>query len=343
MRARQSLTAFFILLLYSHTAEALRAADEIRPGEVWRDDRGKPIQAHGGGVIRDGDSWYWFGQDHGPGNPPESRRVACYASQDLMHWTFRHTVLQLETPEDLQPGSAWLERPKVYHNPVTGKYVMYFHLEGKVHPEDLNYTLARVGVAICDRIDGDYQYVRSFRPWGKESRDIGQFIDDDGSAYLIFEARRSKGFYIAQLSQDYLDLDKVVGFVHVPLEGNALVHYQGLYYVVGSHLTHWRPNPNVYASSPKLEGPWPNSLEFADLVPKDKSKDTYGSQSTMLLKITGAKQTTVIFMADMWKPRAMGDSRYLWMPLEIGHEQMKLPEPHPWSIDVGTGEVAVQD
>ena len=36
-----------------------------------------------------------------------------------------------------------------------------------------------------------------FRPLGYESRDIGQFVDDDGSAYLIFESRPSHGFYIA--------------------------------------------------------------------------------------------------------------------------------------------------
>lgn len=116
------------------------------------------------------------------------------------------------------------------------------------------------------------------------------------------------------------------------------MHYKGLYYFVGSHMTYWRPNPNVYATSAKLEGPWPNLLGFADLVPQDKSRDTYGSQSTMLVKVTGTKQTTVIFMADMWNPKSLGDSRYLWMPLEMGQETMRLPEPTPWTIDVLTGE-----
>ena len=38
----------------------------------------------------------------------------------------------------------------------------------------------------------------------------------------------------------------------------------------------------------------------------------------MLLKVVGTKKTTVIFMGDIWKPRTQWDSRYLWMPLEIG-------------------------
>jgi hypothetical protein len=45
-------------------------------------------------------------------------------------------------------------------------------------------------------VDGDYQYLKSFRPLGHESRDIGQFVDDDGTAYLIFEDRPN-GFRIA--------------------------------------------------------------------------------------------------------------------------------------------------
>jgi hypothetical protein len=63
------------------------------------------------------------------------------------------------------------------------------------HLDDARYKLARVAVATCDTIDGDYQYLKSFRPLGQESRDIGQFIDEDGSAYLIFEDRPAKGFH----------------------------------------------------------------------------------------------------------------------------------------------------
>jgi hypothetical protein len=85
--------------------------------------------------------------------------------------------------------------------------------------------------------------VRSFRPLNQESRDIGQFMDDDGSAYLIFESRPAGGFFIAPLSDDYLDIKQQVSFIHEPLEGGALVHYKGLYYVLDSHMTGWAPIP----------------------------------------------------------------------------------------------------
>ncbi len=194
-----------------------------------------------------------------------------------------------------------------------------------------------MGVATCDTVDGDYKYLKSFRPLGQESRDIGQFIDDDGSAYLIFEDRPAHGFHIAKLSDDYLTVEKDVCLIRAPLEGGALVHLNGLYYVVGSALTGWSPNPNKYATATSLEGPW---SEFQDIAPP-KTK-TYGSQSTMMVKVVGTKTTTVVFLGDIWKPRTQWDSRYLWMPLEIGEGKLRLPEPHEWTIDIATGEATIR-
>ncbi len=191
-------------------------------------------------------------------------------------------------------------------------------------------------MATCDRVDGDYKYLRSFRPLDHESRDIGQFIDDDGSAYLIFEDRPF-GFRIARLSEDYLNVGKEVCLIKEHLEGGALVHFRGLYYVIGSALTGWDPNPNKYATATKLEGPW---SQFKDIAPPQTK--TYGSQSTMMLKVVGTKTTTVIFMGDIWKPKTQGDSRYLWMPLEIGEGKLWLPEPKEWSLDVVTGEAIIK-
>lgn len=318
---------FFLLLL---AATLLSAADHpaIHPGAIWPDHRGQHIQAHGGGITKVGDTYYWFGEDRGQGLDPAKRYVGCYSSKDLVHWTFRNQVLKQSDPENLGPGWV-LERPKVFHHAKTGKFVMYLHLDSA------DYKLARVGVAVSDAVDGDYRYLRSFRPLGQESRDIGQFIDDDGSAYLIFEDRPSKGFHIAKLSDDYLNVERDVCLIRAPLEGGAIVHYQGLYYAIGSALTGWNPNPNKYATATRLEGPW---SDFQDIAPPQTN--TYGSQSTLLLKVTGTRTTTVIFMADIWKPKTQWDSRYLWMPVEIRAGKLRLPEPKPWTLDVRTGEAA---
>lgn len=309
----------------------------IEPGLPWLDDRGRPIQAHGGAVVRHGDAWWWFGEDRSPDNDPALRSVACYSSTDLMNWKFRGQVLRLADPENF--GPEWtLERPKNFPCATTGKFVMYFHLDSRLPGHASRYSIARVGVAVADTIDGDYRYVRSFRPFGKESRDIGQFLDDDGQAYLIYESRPTKGFYIARLTGDRLDVQDEVAFIPSPIEGGAIVRHEGLYYCIGSHLTGWWPNANKYLTAPRLEGPWSEPRDFAP-----PESHTYGSQSTNLLKIAGTKQTTVLYLGDMWRPYELSDSRYLWYPLEIGGGQLQMKPkgwmPGPWRIDVETGEV----
>jgi len=142
--------------------------------------------------------------------------------------------------------------------------------------------------------------------------------------------------YIARLSADRLSVDREMSFLHMPLEGGALVHYRGLYYVVGSHLTGWSPNPNVYATAASLSGPW---SKFRKIAPA--SPDTYGSQSSTLLKVSGTKSTSVIFMGDIWKPKMLWDSRYLWMPLQIGNGHLRLPSPAQWTIDAKTGKTDI--
>lgn len=317
--------ALFSLLLLSSTA----APQLLQPGELWPDNRSKHIQAHGGGILKVGDTFYWFGEERSRGLNPTYRYVSCYSSTNLAQWTFRKDALKVYDPEHFRPG--WiLERPKVFYNGKTKKFVMYMHVD------DASYRLARVGVATCDTVDGDYQWVKSFRPLGHESRDIGQFVDDDGTAYLIFEDRPF-GFRIAKLSDDYLDVEKEMSLIPQHMEGGAIVRYQGLYYAIGSALTGWNPNPNKYATAKSLAGPW---SEFKDIAPPEKN--TYGAQSTMMLKVTGTKTTTVIFMGDIWKPATQWDSRYLWMPLQIGNGKLSLPEPKEWTLDVETGEAAIK-
>lgn len=302
-------------------------ADSFKPGETWPDTDGNHIQAHGGGIIKIKKTYYWYGEQRGQGLDPKYRYVSCYSSNDLLNWKFRGNVVKMLPPDSLTAGWV-LERPKVFYNAGTKKYVMYFHLD------DNGYKVAQVGIAVSDQPDGEFKYVKRFRPLGHESRDIGQFIDDDGTAYLVFEDRPF-GFRIARLSSDYMDVEKEMTLVKAHMEGGAIVHYNGLYYSIGSALTGWNANPNKYSTAPSLEGPW---TEFKDIAPV--TTNTYGSQSTMLIKVVGTKKTTVIFMGDIWKPKTQYDSRYLWMPLEIGDGKLWLPEPKPWKLNIKTGETS---
>ncbi|MES2794884.1 MAG: hypothetical protein V4683_02905, partial [Bacteroidota bacterium] len=152
----------------------------IQPKEIWADTDGNHIQAHGGGIIKIGKTYYWYGEQRRQGLDTNYRFVSCYASKDLINWKFKGDAIKLAKPDTVLINNKWvLERPKVFYNSKTKKYVMYMHLDGALKTSKYNfaYDYARVGVAISDKATGPFEYVTSFRPLGKESRDIGQFID----------------------------------------------------------------------------------------------------------------------------------------------------------------------
>ncbi len=136
----------------------------FRPGELWPDDKGVPINAHGGGVLDFEGRYYWFGEHKVEGEAGNSAQVGvhCYSSDDLYNWKDEGIVLPVvkdDPDHDLAVGSI-VERPKVIHNRKTGKFVMWFHLERK----GTGYASARSGVAVADRVTGPYVYRGSFRP-----------------------------------------------------------------------------------------------------------------------------------------------------------------------------------
>lgn len=113
------------------------------------------------------------------------QNVNCYSSSNLVDWKYEGALLS-RTDADVQkvasladPNSL-VERPKVVFNERTKKYVMYFHL-------DIKYEIAEVGIATSDTVCGKYTFHSSFRPGGRQIRDMGLFKDDDGSAYLLAE------------------------------------------------------------------------------------------------------------------------------------------------------------
>ena len=70
----------------------------VRNGDIWLDDEGRPIQAHGGMIARFGEKWYWYGENKDAPNCPGTTRVdvigvSCYSSADLHAWQDRKSVV----------------------------------------------------------------------------------------------------------------------------------------------------------------------------------------------------------------------------------------------------------
>lgn len=128
--------------------------------EWWKDVNNEYINAHGGGVLFHNGLYYWFGE-HRPENGFTTEvGVNCYASSDLQNWTHKGVALAVseEPGSDIERGCI-MERPKVIYNKKTGKFVMWFHLELKGQ----GYGPARAAVAVSDKPEGPYRFVRSGR------------------------------------------------------------------------------------------------------------------------------------------------------------------------------------
>ena len=350
MRTKQFalLATITIPLLCSVVASAV--SESFDPAEIWPDISGKPINAHGGGMLFHDGVYYWYGEfKEGRTWSPRANRswggtrvvalgVSCYSSTNLYDWKFEGLVLPAVTKNrshDLHSTKV-IERPKVIYNRATKKFVMWMHIDSE------DYKAARSGVAISDSPTGPFNYLGSFRPnagiWpdnvtdadkqrsktnhlardfktGQMARDMTVFVDDDGKAYQFYSSEENATMHVSLLSDDYL---KPAGkfariFVGRFMEAPAVFKRGGKYYLIASGCTGWSPNAARSAVSDSIWGHW---IELGNPCQGEEADITYRSQSTYVQPVQGLRDT-FIFMADRWNSTNLPDSRYIWLPLEF--------------------------
>ncbi|MER5582374.1 RICIN domain-containing protein [Streptomyces asoensis] len=306
-RAYTTLLALCLVLIgaLATAGPAQAASVTVANGTQFTDGSGSPLHAHGGGVLKVGSYYYWFGEDRNADNT--FRSVDAYRSTDLKNWEFRNRVLTQSSDPEL--AAANIERPKVMYNAATGKFVMWMHKENGT-----DYSEARAAVAVSDTVDGDYAWQGSFRPLGQHmSRDITVFVDSDGAGYMVSAARENYDLQIYRLTADYTG---VASLVADPWHGGhreapALFKRGGVYFMLTSGATGWSPNQQQYATSTSLAGPWTAMTDVGDST-------AFGSQTAYVLPVQGTSGTSYLYLGDRWGNSFGGtvnDSRYVWLPL----------------------------
>lgn len=283
----------------------------ITPGAVWNDTSGRHINAHGGCVVHHDGKYYWFGEDR---TGYDSNGVSCYTSTDLYNWTRSGLVFKMAQAKDPETGKCILERPKVIFNDATGKWVLFIHWEN-----GNGYGEARVCVAVCDKIDGEYEFVSTFRPNGHDSRDQTVFKDTDGKAYHFGSTDMNTNMNVALLAADYLSTEtnpvtetKILNGLRY--EAPAILKVGDTYFGIFSGCTGWNPNPGHSATATEILGYWEPGKNFA--IDKEAAT-TYRSQSTYIIKIDG-KEGAYVYMGDRWNSSDVGGkSEYVWLPLSV--------------------------
>ncbi|ROR00269.1 glycosyl hydrolase family 43 [Streptomyces sp. 2132.2] len=301
-------TLFASLLGGLGTAAASPSPVTVVNATQFTDPAGLPVHAHGGGVIKVDEYYYWFGEDRNPDN--SFRYVSAYRSADLRTWEFRGHVLSQATDPEL--ATANIERPKVMYNRATGQFVMWMHKEGSA----TDYGEARAAVAVSSTVDGDYSWRGSFRPLGHMSRDITTFVDTDGTGYMVSAANENADLHVYRLTADYTGIEARVQklWAGQSREAPALFKRDGVYFLVTSGATGWSPNQQKYGTADSITGTWSPLRDLGD-------GRTYGSQTAFVLPVEGTSGvTTHLYMGDRWGNSMGGtvnDSQYIWLPLKF--------------------------
>jgi hypothetical protein len=316
------------------------SAGSVYNGIQWADTSGNPIQAHGGGVIKVDDYYYWFGENRNPNGTFYA--VSCYRSADLVHWEFRNNVLTQNSSSELKPAN--IERPKVIYNATSKKYVMWMHWEN-----GSDYSASRAGVASCDTVDGNYTYHGAARPMvnggvtdhgtaGYQSRDCTAFVDTDGKAYFASAANENYDLNLYLLKNDYLSIDSLAAtlFKGGHREAPAFFKRNNVYFLITSAATGWDPNQAQYATSSSLTSGWSSLTNVGD-------SSTFHSQSTYVVPVQGASGTSFLYMGDRWAGAWGGpvnDSTYVWIPISFSsNTTMSMSWANTITLDVGAGTV----
>lgn len=295
-------------------------------GTMWLDTDGNPIQAHGGMIEKFDGIYYWYGENKAGETVLKENGLhrvdfigfSCYSSADCISWKNEGLVLKASD----QPGSPLHksrvgERPKVLYNEKSRKYVMWFHLDSH------DYMTAHTGVAVADRPTGPFQFVREMCPNRFDSRDMTLFKDTDGKAYLIYSSDWNKTLRIAQLTDDYLDVNGVYShaFPEQEREAPAIFIKDGLYYMITSGCTGWEPNNALFGISHNIFSGW---KLIGDPCTGENARQTYFGQSTYVFEKDGRHY----LMLDHWNPSNLKESGYSILPVQAdnGHLTVSFQE-----------------
>jgi len=313
----------FCFFALGYTSVEAQTKTALINGTSFTDSEGKVINAHGGGLLKVGNYYYWIGE-----NRKQGVFVSCYRSKDLMNWEFRGDLLTRQSHPELD--SANIERPKVIYNSKTKQFVMWMHYEyGR------DYSYARAAIATSNDIEKPFTFVKSFRPFGNMSRDCTLYKDQDGSAYFFSSARENYDMMLYKLTDDYTDVKKQIATLWPGghREAPALVKRGKYYFLMTSGCTGWAPNQAMYAFSKSISGPWSELKNIANST-------TFDSQSTFILPLVGNKTTSYLYVGDRWDGKQYFKSGYIFLPLAFENDStMTLSWRDTISINVKTGKM----
>lgn len=323
--------------------DASVTAPTLQNDVFWKDTSGNPIYSQGGGVLKVGSTYYWYGVKyngavtyynnpaHGKNGDTSFSAITSYSSTDLVHWKFEGNVM---TSSDLG-GAGWVGRVGVAHNARTGKYVLISQLNsGLVFATSStpagHFTRAGTQSSIGNVTTG-------------MSGDQSVFTDDDGNAYLVFSNKSGRShLYVAPLrSSDFLHVEAATNIYNSSAggrEGNIMFKHDGTYYFCSSDLHGWNASHTYCITSTKINGPY--SSEF--VMQGTDADFSHVTQTGLAFQVTGASGSFVMFGGDRWSDFAGNGIGYnQWLPVTFNGKTPIFHSLSQWNVDAAAGTWSV--
>ena len=276
----------------------------IRPGKVWLDTNGKPIQAHGFSVFyNEGEKlWYWYGENKEftkRGGTTWTHGIRYYTSSDLYNWTDHG--LMIPPAEDLREPlhpTYCIDRPHVLYCEKTGKYVCWI----KVMAGEIAQFMT---VLQADRFEGPYTTVRKFyNPLKMHTGDFALHADrETGKGYIWFE-RPHFQLICATLTEDYTGVTEEYSVHYDNLlppwtrEAPTFFERGGKKYLFTSGTSGYFPNKTDVCVFDDYHGEY---RSLGDPCEGDRTDTTFSSQITCVIRLPGTEQ--YVALADRWIPQ----------------------------------------
>ena len=329
----------------SSAAGATRAAatsTAIQNDVFWKDTSGNPIYSQGGGVIKVGATYYWYGAKYNGAvtyynNPSAGKNgdtsisaITCYSSTDLVHWKFEGNAM---TAADT--GGGWVGRIGIMHNPTTGKYVLIAQqgaglVFGTSSTPNGHFSRAATQSSIGNVTTG-------------MSGDQSIFVDDDGQAYLAFSNKSGRShLYVARLRpSDFLQVESATQIYNSSSggrEGNIMFKHAGTYYFCSSDLHGWNASHTYCIDSTKV-----NSGYSSEFVLAGTDADfSHVTQTGLAFAVNGTSGSFVVFGGDRWSDFAGNGIGYNeWVPITFNGTTPTFHSLSQWNVDAAAGTWSV--
>lgn len=274
----------------------------IRPGQVWLDENGNRIQAHGGYIRKEGDTYYWYGENKEKTFGKDrmwTYGIKYYSSKDLYNWKDEGFLIEPSYDKnDPMFYEKRIERPHILKNEKTNKYVCYIKY-GDVGTYCI-YT--------ADRFEGPYTLQkRDFQVEGKKCGDYDFAFDENGHPYLFCETDH-RDLISVRLSDDYIGAEGEVVYHYKGItppytrEGVTCFKKDGKYYLLTSGMIGYVPNPSEVAVADRIQGPY---RILGDPHVDEPGVSSYNSQISCIFRY----DDQLIALADRWVPNFKVDAK----------------------------------